>query len=103
MIQRKGRTRKAKNLRQVRARSAPHFFFLKDTKGVDISTSSGVSIQRADNPALSLRKTNRPRIAPRPVSFSAGSAHKLQHNLAAMRTRAMLDQIDRLPRSERKF
>ena len=46
MIQMKGRTRKAKNLRQVRGPFSPAlFFFLKDAKGVDISTSSRVSVQ----------------------------------------------------------
>ena len=51
--------------------------------------------------------TSRPRIAPRPVLFLAlcsrlDPAGELQHDLAAVRRAAMLDQIDRLPGSERE-
>ena len=77
--------------------------FLKDTRGVDITTSSGVSIQKAQQLDLSLRKQNRLRITPRPVLLSAGNTRKLQHDLTAMRPGAMLDQVDRLPRAQRKF
>ncbi len=56
-----------------------------------------------DSRAGETRSRNRPRSNPRPVFFSSTRADKLQHDLPAMRAAAMLDQVDRLPRSEREF
>ena len=53
------------------------FFFLPETKDVDIN-----QVKLRFIVPLS---TNRPRITPRPVLFSAGLADKLQHDLAPMR------------------
>lgn len=40
---------------------------------------------------------------PQPAIGLTSASDELQHDLAAMRARAMLDQIDRLPRAQGEF
>ena len=81
------------------------FFFLPETKDVDISdelTFAGGDSRRGtidDKPAAE-RSAAGFVFSDRRVS---GCADELQHDLAAMRPGAMLDQVDRLPGAEREL